>query len=342
MKVLVTGANGHIGSHVVKQLLEQGHEVRAFVRKGSDKRGLEGLEPELFYGDVMDDEAVSKAAENCDAIIHMAAVYKTIAKTPEEIVEPAVRGAGNIFRAADKQGIKRIVYTSSVASIGFSYDPNEQRSGKDWNEDAQNPYYVAKTQSEKSAQKLARQFGIHLVVICPALVLGPNDYRITPSNQLVMDLLNGIGQTYPGGLNIVDVRDVAAAHVAALTKGENCQRYILGGENIEVKQLGKLLHQQTGTRTIHLPTGRATTLFFARIVETICKLLHLKPPFTYDLVHEVVGRYAYYDTATTEKDLGINPRPAAEILPDCVNWLLSQDKLRKRVASRISQRLVSQ
>ncbi|MDG9668589.1 NAD-dependent epimerase/dehydratase family protein [Hahella sp. CR1] len=339
MKVLVTGANGHIGSHVVRQLLDQNHEVRAFVRKSSDLRGLNGLKPEFAYGDVKDPTAVEAAAEGCDAIIHMAAVYKTIAKSVEEIVEPALQGAENVFKAAHKHGVKRVVYTSSVASIGFSYDPHALRSGEDWNDDAQNAYYVAKTRSEKAAQKLAREYDIHLVVICPAIVLGPNDYRITPSNQLVMDWLNGFGQTYPGGLNLVDVRDVAAAHVAALSKGENCKRYVVGGENIEVKEIGAALKRLTGVKPIHLPTGRGLTLTFARVVETLCKLLHIKPPFTYDLVYEVVGRYAYYDCSEAAKDLGVKPRDAEETLKDCIAWLLSQNKLKPRIAAKVAPKI---
>lgn len=339
MKVLVTGANGHIGSHVVRLLLEQGHTVRAFVRSGADLRGLQGLDPEFAYGDVMDEQAVMAAATGCDAIIHMAAVYRTIAKTPEEIVEPAVRGAEIVFKAAAAHGISRVVYTSSVASIGFSYDPKRFLSNQDWNEDAHNPYYVAKTRSERTAQALARQYGIHLVVICPAIVLGPNDYRITPSNQLVMDWLNGKGQTYPGGLNLVDVRDVAAAHVAALTRGENGHRYIVGGENIPVRAIGDLLHRMTGVRPIYLPMGRAITLVFARIVEALCKLLRVTPPFTYDLVYEAVGRYCFFDTRETETVLGVHPRKAADSLRDAVQWLLEQNRLRPRVAERVRQRL---
>ncbi len=337
MKVLVTGANGHIGSHVVSQLLEQGHEVVAFVRKGSDLRGLEGLTPEFANGDIKDKEAVAAAAEGCDAIIHMAAVYKTIAKTAEEIVEPALRGAESVFYAAKQHGIKRIVYTSSVASIGFSYDPNEIRTGDDWNDEAQNPYYLAKTQSEKSAQKLALENDIHLVVICPAIVLGPNDFRITPSNQIIMDWLNGVGQSYKGGLSVVDVRDVAAAHVAALTRGESGKRYVVGGENILVKELANRLKLLTSIRTLYLPTGRKTTLVFARIIETLCKLLHVPPPFTYDLVYEVVGRYAYYDTKATVHDLGVSLRGVDATLPDCVQWLLRQNRIRARVAQKIEQ-----
>lgn len=336
MKVLVTGANGHIGSHVVKLLLEKQIGVRAMVRKGSDLRGLARLSPEYVYGDIMDAAAVETATAGCDAIIHMAAVYRTIAKTPEEIVAPAVKGAEIVFQAASRHGIKRVVYTSSVASIGFSYSPDVFLSNKDWNNDAHNPYYVAKTQSEKTAQRLAKEHGIHLVVICPAIVLGPNDYRITPSNQLVMDWLNGVGQTYPGGLNLVDVRDVAAAHVAALDKGENGHRYIVGGENLAVKAIGDKLQSIAGIKPLYLPMGRKLTLITARLVESVCRLLRVKPPFTYDLVYEAVGRYCFFDTRETVEVLQVHPRKADASLRAAVDWLLQNNRLKPAVAARIT------
>jgi len=135
MKVLVTGANGHIGCHVVKQLQDDGHEVRAFVRPNSDRRGLEGLSPELAEGDIRDANAVSKAATGVDAIIHMAAVYKTMGADADSIVEPAIQGAKAVFNAAREHGIQRVVYTSSVASVGFSYDPQTMLTSRDWNTD---------------------------------------------------------------------------------------------------------------------------------------------------------------------------------------------------------------
>lgn len=335
MKVLVTGANGHIGANVCRELLQQGHEVRAFVRKTADMHGLQGLSIETAYGDVMDVSSLSAAAQGCDAIIHLAAVYKTIAKTPEEIVAPAVEGSKNVFAAAKQAGIKRIVYTSSIASIGFSDSPDHMRSGEDWNEDAQNPYYIAKTQSEKVAQQLSRDYNIELIVLCPALVLGAYDYRITPSNQLIRDLVNGKGQTYRGGMNLVDVRDVAAIHVAALTKGVNRKRYVVGGGNIEVKKVGAILTRFTGVKPMHLPTPRWFTLGMASMIEHSCKLFGAKPPLTRDLVYEVVERYGYYDNSDTIATFGIQPHTPEEALKASLEWLIQQGQIKPRVVQKI-------
>jgi len=339
MKVLVTGANGHIGSNVVRSLLAQNYQVKAFIRKSADTRGLDGLDIEYCYGDVMKLETLEDAVVGCDAVIHLAAVYKTIAKTPEEIVEPAIEGAKNIFAAANKAGIKRIVYTSSIASIGFSYDRNKLLTGNDWNQDAHNPYYIAKTQSEKAAQELARKYDIHLVVICPAIVMGAYDYRITPSNQIVMDWINGSGQTYIGGMNVVDVRDVADFHVAALTKGENCRRYIAGGENCVVRDLGNKVAKMTGRKPMHLPTGRKTTLFFASIVEKICKLFGVTPPFTYDLIYEVSERWGFYDFQESIDTFGFTPRKSDETLKSAINWLLDTDKIKPGIAGKVKAKM---
>ena len=334
MKVLVTGANGHIGANVVREALSQGHEVRAFVRKSADLSGLEGLIIELVYGDVMELDTLIPAAQGCDKVIHLAAVYKTIAETPEEIVEPAVTGSKNIFEAAKQAGIDRVVYTSSIASIGFSDSAEHMRTGDDWNEDAQNPYYVAKTQSEKVAQQLSKDYGIELIVLCPAIVLGAYDYRVTPSNQLVMDWVNGIGQTYVGGLNLVDVRDVAKAHVAALSKGENRRRYVVGGENMKVKEVGRLLRKICGVKPLHLPTPRWLTLIFATLVEKVSRLVGVKPLFTRDLVYEVVGRYGFYDAKETWETFGYQPHSAEESLRASLTWLLGQEKIRRKVAQK--------
>jgi len=338
MQVLVTGATGHIGAHVVRLLLDAGHQVRALVRPQSDRRGLEGLSIEEVTGDVTDLESLMAAVKGVGAVIHMAAVYRTTAKDPSEIIAPAMTGTRNILEACRQQGVERVIYTSSMASVGFSYDPEARLTGRDWNHDPHNPYYVAKTRSEQQAQALAQEYGLSLVVLCPAIVLGPLDYRITPSSRLVMDWLNGRGQTYRGGLNLVDVRDVAAAHVAALNRGESGARYVVGGENLSVAAIGDLLRKLTGVRPLYLGFNRGLMLWSAKWLERAFRLFRRDPPVTYDLVYEVVERYCYLDTGETNRVLDLTPRDAETTLHDCIAWLLAQDRIKPDLAARIRDR----
>lgn len=190
-RILVTGANGHIGAKIVRSLLKHGYEVVPFVRTTSDLRGLAPLNLTYAYGDVMDESSLLAAAEGCEAIIHTAAVYRYWAKDPEEIMKPALDGTRNMFNAAKKVGVKRIIYTSSVWAVGLSTAPDMLRTTKDWNTDSQNPYEVAKTQSEQVAWQMADEFGIPMIAICPNGVLGPYDFRPTPSTVGFRDLVNG-------------------------------------------------------------------------------------------------------------------------------------------------------
>ena len=338
MRVLVTGASGHIGAHVTRQLLAAGHSVRVLLRPASDRAGLQGLPVEEVYGDVMNLDSLIEAARGMDAVIHLAAVYRTQARDPEEIIAPAVEGTRNILEACRQEQVKRVVYTSSVASVGFSYDPEARLTSRDWNLDPHNPYYIAKTRGEQRAQALAGEYGVDLVVICPAIVLGPLDYRVTPSNKLVMDWLNGLGQTYRGGLNLVDVRDVARAHVAALDRGESGARYLVGGENLSVAAIGQLLRRLTGVKPMHLGFNRGLMLWAAKWLERAFRLFGRTPPFTYDLVYEVVERYCYLDMEETNAALGLHPRGAESTLRDCIGWLIEQQRIKPALASRLKDR----
>ena len=341
MKVLVTGANGHIGSHTVRYLLEAGHDVVAFVRESADLRSLEGLDVTYAKGDVTDPESIDKAIQGCEVVVHLAAVYKTWAKDPADIVEPAVKGAENIFRAAKKAGVKRVVYTSSMASVGVS-KTKVARTAEDWNEDAKNPYYVAKTESEKKARQLADEAGIELVVLCPTMVVGPLDYRITPSTELVMKMANfqlPYLMTYIGGTNLVDVRDVAMVHAKAVDQeGVAGKRFIIGSDNVSSRQVGAMVKSFTGTGSLHVAMPRGMMLASMGFMEAVMKLFGLRPLVPKSLVHENVGRWAWYDCEPTYQAFGYRPRAFREVIAGCLEWVEQQGKLKSSVKKRWQSR----
>lgn len=337
MKVLVTGANGHIGAHTVRFLLQAGHEVVAFVRETADLRTLDGLDVTFARGDVTDEASIEKAIQGCEVVVHLAAVYKTWAKDPADIVEPAVKGAENIFQAAKNAGVKRVVYTSSMASVGVSKTP-VARSAQDWNEDARNPYYVAKTESEKKARQLADEAGIELVVLCPTMVVGPLDYRITPSTELILKMANfqlPYLMTYHGGTNLVDVRDVAMVHAKAVDQqGVAGKRFIIGSDNISSRQVGVMLKALTGTRTIHVPLPRGLMLGIMGFMESAMKLFGLRPLVPKSLVYENVGRWAWYECESTYQAFDYRPRDFKTLVSGCLEWLEQQGLLKSAVEKR--------
>ena len=230
-RVFITGANGHIGAHTTREVLKRGHEVVPFVRKTSDLRGLEGLNLDYHYGDIMDPASVEAAVAGCDTVIHLAAVYKVWDSDDRAILDPALIGVRNVFDAGQKAGVRRLIYVSSAASVGSSRNPDDLRTSEDWNDEAENAYYVGKTNSEREAWKLAESSGIPMLSFCPTFVLGPLDYRVTPSNGFIRDLLDGDQTTYPGGINLVHVQDVAFVLASAIERGTPGGRYIVAGTN---------------------------------------------------------------------------------------------------------------
>ena len=321
-QVLVTGANGHLGANTVRSLLERGYQVVALVRRGADLRGLEGLAVNLHFGDVTDYSSLTAAVQGCTHIIHHAAAHKYWASNEIEITEPALVGTYNILRLARDTGIQRLVYTSSWVAVGSSYDPVNLRTEADWAEDQRNPYFIIKTRCEREALDLAQTYDVPMIRICPTFTLGPHDYRITPSMGIILNLATGRGTTWEGGINLVDVRDVADAHAAALERGEIGGRYIVGGENIYFKELGQLIARITGVTPRHDRTARRLALVIAGFFNPADQIGIMPPRLPKDLLHELHSRYAYYVTSLADHALSLSPRQAEETLRYCIDWLI--------------------
>ncbi|MFQ6103007.1 MAG: SDR family oxidoreductase [Candidatus Glassbacteria bacterium] len=319
---LVTGANGHIGSHIVRKLLSRGRKVRALVRPTSDLRSLEGLEVDIVRGDVLKPDSLSRAVEGCDVVYHTAAVYALWVRDESVISRTAIEGSVNVISSCSHAGVGKIIYTSSAAAIGLSDSPALIRTEEDYNADDGAPTYVtAKTESEKVSLDAAHNLGVGIIVVNPTLVLGPGDYKPTPSNALVKRFVkSGSPFFYEGGANVVDVEDVAEGHLLAEERGRDGVRYILGGDNVTIEDLLGALAELTGRTRPRLRIGRGAALAAGLVLEATAKVSGRPPLFSYRHARTYTGRYGYYDTSRARTELGYRYRSYEEVLKRTVDW----------------------
>lgn len=325
-RAIVTGANGHIGSNLCRTLRGRGVEVVALVRAGSDRRGLEGVDVELVEGDILEPETLGPAMEGCDTLFHCAAVFAIWAKDVETIMKPAIEGTENVLRTAKAAGITRVVATSSVATVGMSPTADRLLDAEHWAEDLQVPYYVAKQRAERRAWELAEELGLELCTILPTMVLGPHDHRVTPSSKLARDLLSGDSPLVDGGANLVDVRDVAEAHALAAERGQPGHRYIVGGENIENQELGRIIERVSGKKPGALRAPRWVLASVASMMELGAWITGKPPQLTRAAVHDVLGRFAWYDLEKTRSHLGLEPRSPEAVMRATHAWFAREER----------------
>lgn len=332
-RALVTGANGHIGANLVRELLSRGWEVVPFVRPGADLRGLRGLDLKPAVGDVMDRPTVDAAMSDYDAVFHTATAYLTWAKDFAEILAPAKVGTDNVLRAAASAGVKRVVYTSSAVAIGPSDSPSP-RTERDWNADFRSPYVRAKVESERIAHRLAAELGVSMSVVCPAWVQGPLDFRLTPSTSLLRDIACGKAPIFKGGLDVVDVRDVARGHVLAAEKGHPGERYFLGGQAMTIAEFADLMRELTGVKNSAAPLPRAVFKAVGVLMEGASLITGRPPMLTRAIAHDYVGRYYWVSHDRSRDELGYEGRPAREVTVDALRWLSHLGELPADLAAR--------
>lgn len=329
MKAIVTGANGHIGSRIVRLLVEGGHNVRAMVRAGSDRRSLAGIEGkiEVRVGDLLDRDSLRGAMEGRTHLFHTATRFSHSPDEAEEIWGTAVEGTENVLRAAASAGsLERIVHTSSCATVGSSPKSDEIRDESSIAGDEMEIYRRAKIAGERAALKIARELGLPLVVVNPAVVLGPGDFRPTPSNRVVLRALAGGSRAYwSGGRSHVDVEDVARGHLLAAERGREGERYILGGENITIRRAGEILAKLTGTPFPVLKLGRGTMWVLGLGLEAFGRLRASPPRATRAQASAACGRYMYYSSEKAERELGYSARSAEEVFVRAVAWFLCNE-----------------
>ncbi len=235
MKTLVTGATGFIGSSLVRELLKDGVEVRVLVRETSDTRNIDGLDVEKAYGDIRDSESMKSALKGCDTFYQTAALYTFWAPNSKVFYAINVEGAKTALNAALEQGVEKVVYTSTIATIGAhgaDSPANEEAEFNLW--ETGDHYCRSKYLGEVEALNICKK-GLPLVIVNPAMVIGVRDIKPTPSGKMIVDVINKKMPGYiDGGMNLVDVEDVARGHILAAQKGRIGERYILNNENLPV------------------------------------------------------------------------------------------------------------
>ena len=321
-RVLVTGANGHLGANTVRALLGRGHEVVAFVRPAADLRGLAGLDIQYAFGDVMDGGSLISAARGAGAIIHSAAVFAYWSRDPDQISATALAGVRNVFAAAARNHVGRIIYTSSTYAIGFCDLGDQPRSADQWNEDPQSLYAIAKVRGERAAWRLADEAGIPMIALCPAGMWGPYDYRITPAMRWIQGMVNGWLPIISTAGSFVDVRDAAEVHARAVDNGPPGQRYAISAEDLSQADIAGIVHDLTGVRHLYLNLGKRLTLLGAGLFELAGRLTGWEPITTRGFIEEAYERSLIADGRLASETFGVHPRPAREAIIDSIRWLL--------------------
>ncbi len=246
MKVLVTGATGFVGGNLARLLWRQGHQVKALVRPGSNLLAIEDTGVEPVKGDILDSDSVDSAVQRCDAVFHCAASYTFWSRDSRQVYKTNVDGTANVLAASSRAGVSRVVYTSTVSTVGSS---NGHAADEDTPLDPSHlagHYKKSKYQAEAVALKMASE-GLPVVIVNPTAPIGPWDVKPTPTGRMVLDFLLGRIPAYlDTGMNLVDVEDVALGHVAAMERGRPGERYLLGNRNVTLKEVFGMLQQVAG------------------------------------------------------------------------------------------------
>jgi dihydroflavonol-4-reductase len=319
-RVLVTGATGHIGSNIVRDLRAHDYDPLPLARVTSDLTGLAGLGLDPVIGDLLDADSVRAAVDGCDAVIHAGAVYAVWARDPDEILRPAVEGTENVLRAAKDAGIERVVCTSSVASVGYTDDPDQPLDESHWNDGARNAYIRAKTLAERRSLELADELGVEVINVCPGGVFGALDYRITPTTQIMIDTVQRKMAVFSSSCPI-DVRDVARGHVLALERGTPGERYILAGEPLSEQGMAELLNELAGVTVKRGLPPRWVLSMMAPLVEVISSMTGKPPMISRDVIHDLIGRHFVYDTTRAREELGLEIDPPRDVIRETLRWI---------------------
>lgn len=335
MRALVTGGSGFVGSAVVRRLLAAGFDVRILVRRDSDMRNANGLDVDLVPGDLRNPATFDAALRGCEALFHVAADYRLWVRDPQQMFAVNVDGTRTLIEAAQRSGMQRIVYTSSVATLGLSESGPAGEDTPVTFENMIGPYKQSKFLAEQAVLKLVREAGAPVVIVNPSTPMGPGDVKPTPTGKIIADALSGRMPAYVDtGLNVVHVDDVADGHLLAYERGRIGERYILGSENMFLadilREVAHLAHRKPPA--IRLP--HAAVLPIAYLCEVWAQLANQEPMVCADGVR-LARKHMFFTSEKASRELGYRSRPAREALRDAVAYF-SEWLDERRAASRLT------
>jgi len=329
MTLLVTGASGFVGSSVVRHLLDAGHRVRVMTRAGSDLQNIRDLPVEVVHADLLVPDSLAPAVAGCSGLYHVAADYRLWTRDPPAMFRANVDGTVALMRAALRAGLERVVYTSSVATQGIDL------SGRAGDEDTPvaftdmiGPYKQSKFRAEEAVRRLIAEEGLPAVIVNPSTPVGPRDVKPTPTGRMIVEAAAGRMPAFVDtGLNVVHVDDVAAGHLLAFERGEVGRNYILGGEDMSLRDILVDIARLSGRRPPRVRLPHGVVLPIAHMAEAWTRWRGTGEPFaTVDGV-KMARKRMFFSSARAVRELGYSHRPAHQALADAVAWFRSHGRL---------------
>ncbi|MGK5091229.1 SDR family oxidoreductase [Deltaproteobacteria bacterium TL4] len=321
-KVLVTGGAGFIGSQVVRELLNRNVEVRAMLRPGESEKNIKGLGVEIVSGDILDKKFVLQSVRDIDTVFHLAAIYSIWMPDWKLLYEVNLQGSRNILWSCLKTGVKKVVYTSSIAALGIEEGTKLSNEDSEFNQYVSNPYVLSKYLSQQEALGFAEN-GLNLVVVNPTFPFGPGDQGPTPTGKMLLDVIKGYNPfRLNAGFNVVDVRDVALGHVLAAEKGKCGEKYILGNKNITIDQFCQYVEEAAHLKLRRIPISIPTPVMLGAtsLLTWFSDHVTHKPPISTPADVKYISQYLYFDNTKACRDLGFSPRGVRESISDSIKW----------------------
>jgi len=336
MTTLVTGAAGFLGSHVTRQLVARGDEVRVLLRASSTNRAIADLSLEYVTGDLRDPASLDRAMKGIKRVFHVAADYRLWARRKQDIYDSNVGGTKNLLAAAKRAGVEQLIYTSTVATIAVDRPqlPNEFTDAK--LEEMVGHYKRSKWMAEREVLNAAKS-GLPVIVAMPTTPVGPWDWKPTPTGKIVLDFLNGKMPGYvKTGLNFVGVEECAAGHLLISEKGKIGERYLLGGENLTLKGMLDILAKITGLRApmLKIPHGLALGVAYANTV--FSRLVGREPGIPIEGV-KIARHMMFVDSSRAQRELGFKAGPVSAALERAVRWYEANGYIAKSRAKRMAR-----